>query len=112
MKTSESFVEYILESLQPIGKITSSKMFGAVLLKVEKIQLGIIFEDVLYFKVTDISLQEKLKHEGSTQFVYTKKTNPKPIIIKNWWSAPDIVMDNNIAMIELAELVLEQENID
>jgi DNA transformation protein len=109
MQTSDDFVEYILESLSSLGKISASRMFGGVLLKVEGRQLGIIFKDVLYFKVTDKILQEKFKAEGSEQFVYTKKTDPKPIIIKNWWSAPDRIMDDNTLMVEFAKFVLEQE---
>ncbi len=109
MQTSDDFVEYILESLSPLGKISTNRMFGGVLLKVEGRQLGIIFKDVLYFKVTDKILQEKFETEDSKQFVYTKKTNLKPIIIKNWWSAPDGIMDDSTSMVEFAELVLDQE---
>ncbi len=71
--------------------------------------MGIIFENVLYFKITTNDLQEKFKNEGSKQFNYTKKNKPEPVVIKNWWSAPDRVIDDSDAMVELVELVLEQK---
>jgi len=109
MSASKEFVEYVLDLLHPIGDIKISRMFGGALLKVEDRQLGVLFGDTLYFKVTDKKLQEQYKKEGSKQFTYTRKDKKDPVVIKNWWTVPDKAMDNSEEMVRLAEEVLEQQ---
>ena len=108
MSASNEFVEYVLDLLSPLEGITTSRMFGGVLLKVEDKQLGVLFRDTVYFKVTDAQLQKRYKSEGSKQFTYTRKDKKDPVVIKNWWSVPDRAMDNSEEFVQLAEEVLEQ----
>lgn len=108
MATSDDFLEYVLELLEPLGDIKTSRMFSSVLLKVGDRQLGILFEDTVYFKVTDEELQERYKSDGSKQFSYTRKDKKDPVVIQNWWSVPDSAMDSSEEMIRLAEEVLDQ----
>ncbi len=110
MSASKEFVEYVLELLEPLEGVRTSRMFGGVLLKVEGKQLGVLFGDTLYFKVTDTELQKQFEADGSEQFSYTRKDKKDPVIIKNWWSVPDRVMDSSDELVELAEKVLEQED--
>jgi len=109
MSASKEFVEYVLDLLEPIPEISTSRMFGGVLLKVSGKQLGVLFGETVYFKVTDAKLQEKYKSEGSEQFTYVRKDKKDPVIIKNWWSVPAEAMDDSEKIVELAEEVLEQE---
>lgn len=109
MSASKEFVEYVLDLLGTLEGITTSRMFGGVLLKVRDKQLGVLFGDTVYFKVTDASLQNRYKSEGSKQFTYTRKDKKDPVIIKNWWSVPDRAMDNSEEFVKLAEEVLEQK---
>lgn len=109
MSASKEFVEYVLELLEPLGEIKTSRMFGGVLFKVGTVQLGVLFGDTLYFKVTDEALQERYKSDGSKQFMYTRKDKKDPIIIKNWWSVPDSALDSSEEIVQLAEEVLEQQ---
>lgn len=109
MSASKEFVEYVLDLLRPLGEIETSRMFGGVLLKVEDRQLGVLFGDTVYFKVTETKLQERYKNEGSKQFTYTRKDKKDPVVIKNWWSVPDRAMDNSEEIVQLAEEVLEQQ---
>lgn len=108
MSASNEFVEYVLDLLSPLEGITTSRMFGGVLLKVEGKQLGVLFRDTVYFKVTDAQLQKRYKSEGSKQFTYTRKDKKDPVVIKNWWSVPDRAMDNSEEFVQLAEEVLEK----
>jgi len=108
MSASKEFAEYVRELLEPIKGITTSRMFGGVLLKVEGRQLGVLFSDTVYFKVTNKKLQERYKSEGSKQFTYTRNDKKDPIVIKNWWSVPERAMDNSEEIVQLAEEVLEQ----
>ena len=108
MSVSKDFIEYVLDLLKPLGEIKTSKMFGGVLLEVGGRQLGVLISDTVYFKVTDATLQKRYKKEGSIQFTYTRKDKKNAIIIKNWWSVPDRVMDSSEEMVQLAQEVLEQ----
>ncbi len=92
MKVSEEFLEYVLDMLSPLGRVTASRMFSGVLLKVEGKQLGILFSETLYFKVIDSNLQEQYRANGSRQFSYTCKDKKDPVVIKSWWSVPDEAM--------------------
>lgn len=108
MAVSEEYLEYVLDLLSPVGQASSSRMFGGVLLKVKGRQLGVILDEVMYFKVTDLDLQEQYKKKGSVQFTYTRKDKKDPVIIKNWWSVPENALDNGEEMVRLAEEVLSQ----
>lgn len=108
MSASKEFVEYILDLLEPLQGVSTSRMFGGVLFKVDGQQLGVLFGDTLYFKVINEELQERYKEEGSKQFTYVRKDKKDPVIIKNWWSVPDGAMDDSARIVELAEEILAQ----
>lgn len=83
-------------------------MFGGRLIRIDGRQLGIIANDVLFFKVTDPELQQLYKERGSRQFSYIRKDKDKPVIIKNWWLVPESALDESAQLLELAEEVLAQ----
>ena len=53
MPVSEGFAAFVLEQLDPLGPITSKRMFGGVGLYRDGVFFGLIAGDVLYFKVDD-----------------------------------------------------------
>ena len=108
MSVSDEFSTYILELLEPLGSIQTTRMFGGVLLKVNGKHLGILIEETVYFKVTDRVLQKRYTEEGSKQFTYTRKDKQDPVVIQNWWSVPESALDAPDEMVRLAEEVLEQ----
>ncbi len=110
MSASKEFVEYILDLLEPIEGIRISRMFGGVLLKVGKRQLGVLFGEKLYFKITNPTLQEKYKSKGSIQFSYVRKDKKDPVIIKNWWTVPEDAMEDSDQLVELTREVLAQKD--
>ena len=85
-------------------------MFGGALLKVQNKQLGIIIEDQLYFKVTNSEVQKRYESEGSKQFSYTRKDKKDPVVIKNWWSVPEDVIESGSQLVDLAEEVLRYQD--
>lgn len=109
MAISLEFLEYVIEMLIPLGNIESKRMFGGALLLVDGVQLGIVSDDTLYFTVISRELRERLSGEGASQFSYTKKSTPEPVVIKKWWEVPAEYLDNGEALCELAEEVLGQE---
>ena len=106
MKVSQEFLEYILDMLAPVGQVTATRMFSGVLLKVDGVQLGILFSETLYFKVTDLELQQEYREKGSVQFTYTRKDKVTPVVIKNWWSVPDEAVDSGEELVRLAQEIL------
>lgn len=108
MKTSSEFTDYVLDQLASVGVIQTSRMFGGVLLKVSNKQLGVIIMDTLYFKVKEPELQERFRDMASEQFEYTRKDKKEPVVIKNWWSVPEEILENREALAGLAYDVLLQ----
>jgi DNA transformation protein len=110
MHTSPEYIAYILDLLAPLGQIETTKMFSGVLLRVEGKQLGIIIDDVLYFKVINSEVQKRYESEGSVQFSYTRKDKKEPVVIKNWWSVPEDILENREEIIVLAEEALRYQD--
>jgi DNA transformation protein len=108
MHTTSEFVDYVLDQLAAVGVIHTSRMFGGVLLKAENKQLGVILMDTLYFKVKEPELQKKFEEMDSERFVYERKDRAEPVVIKNWWSVPEEVLDDRQALVALAHEVLLQ----
>ena len=108
MAVSSEYLEYIVELLSPVGSLQTRRMFGGVLLVVEDKQLGIIIDEIVYFKVISPDLQGKYRETGSVQFSYARKDKNDPVIINNWWSIPDAAVDDGEEMVRLAREVLLQ----
>ena len=108
MSTSAEFTDYVLDQLAPVGIVHTSRMFGGVLLKVDNKQLGVIIADVLYFKIKEPELRERFEKMGSEQFLYARKEAVGPVVIKNWWSVPEEMLENKNALVGLAYEVLLQ----
>jgi DNA transformation protein and related proteins len=53
MPVTESFVEFVLEQLDPVGGITSKRMFGGVGVYSGDLFFALLDNDVLFFKVDD-----------------------------------------------------------
>ncbi len=108
MSTSDEFTDYVLDQLAGVGIVHTAKMFGGVLLKVDNKQLGIIIADILYFKVKEPELRDRFEKMDSEQFSYTRKDTDAAVVIKNWWSVPEEIVENKDALVGLAYEVLLQ----
>jgi DNA transformation protein len=108
MATSREFTEYVLDQLEPIGVIQTSKLFGGVLLKVNNKQLGVIIDDVLYFKIKEPELHKKFSQMESDPFEYDRKDQESAVRIRSWWSVPDEVLEDSGQLLALAYEVLLQ----
>jgi DNA transformation protein and related proteins len=51
MAVSPDFLDMILEHLEPLGGVTSRRMFGGIGLRRHDLFFGVIDDDVLYLKV-------------------------------------------------------------
>ena len=51
MVASDSFAEFLREQLAPLGRITLRRMFGKTGVFCERLMLGMVRDDTLYFRV-------------------------------------------------------------
>jgi DNA transformation protein len=107
MSASPDFVTYITELISPLGRITTKRMFGGAMLSVNGQQLGIIINDLLYLRIPK-ELHEKYQNHGSVPFQYDKKDST--VIVKAWWTLPDICIDNQENLLIWARECLEKSS--
>jgi DNA transformation protein len=50
---TDSFLQFVLEQLEPVGEITSKRMFGGVGVYSRDLFFALLDNDVLYLKVND-----------------------------------------------------------
>ena len=108
MSNSDEFTDFVLDQLEAVGVVLTSRMFGGMLLKVNNKQLGIIIDDTLYFKVKEPELQQKFIDLESEQFTYERKDREDPVVVYSWWSVPEEVLDDKETLVALAYEVLLQ----
>ena len=77
MAVSEDYLQYVLEQLAGLGKVTPRRMFGGVGLYHEERFFGLIAGDTLYFKVND-SNRGDYEARGMSRF--------RPFPDKPYWS--------------------------
>ncbi|MDP4832096.1 MAG: TfoX/Sxy family protein [Rickettsiaceae bacterium] len=87
---SNNYVDYILDLLSPFGSITSRAMFGGHGIYKDKIIVGIIADDELYFKV-DATNKGQYAALNSTPFAYTAKDKK---INLSYWKVPIEIMED------------------
>jgi DNA transformation protein len=67
MPVTDSFVRFVLEQLDPVGPLTSKRMFGGVGLYAGDLFFALIAGDVLYLKA-DASTRGELEAAGARPF--------------------------------------------
>jgi TfoX/Sxy family transcriptional regulator of competence genes len=106
--TDQIFIDYVIDQLEPVGVVLTSKMFGGVLLKIDNKQLGIIIDGTLYFKVKEPELHRKFTQMESDPYEYDRQDRESPVRIRTWWSVPDEVLEDKRQLVGLAYEVLLQ----
>lgn len=61
MPASKEYLEYVLDQLESFGPVVSKRMFGGVGLYSDALFFGLIDDDILYFKVDDLTRAGYLK---------------------------------------------------
>jgi len=67
MSVSDEYLEFVLDQLEGLGTVFSRRMFGGVGLYCDDLFFGLIDDDLLYFKVDEIT-RERYESAGSTPF--------------------------------------------
>ncbi|WP_299491786.1 TfoX/Sxy family protein [Acaryochloris sp. IP29b_bin.137] len=75
MSNRSPFVDQVVDRLNQVAPVMARSMFGGYGLFIEGIMIGLIADDVLYFKVDEENRQDYLDI-GSEQFTYDRKGTP------------------------------------
>jgi DNA transformation protein len=75
MARSSEFVEFVVESLQPLGGVGSRRMFGGWGIYKNGLMFALIAYETLYFKVDDDNRQA-YEGAGLPHFTYADKGRP------------------------------------
>lgn len=75
MARSSEFVDFVLESLGPLGGVSARRMFGGHGIYKDGVMFGLIAEDQLYLKVDDGN-RRAFEAEGLQPFTYAGKGRP------------------------------------
>jgi DNA transformation protein len=75
MARDSEFVDFVLESLQPLGGVSARRMFGGHGIYKDGVIFALIADDQLYLKVDDGNRPD-FEVEGLQPFTYTGKGRP------------------------------------
>jgi DNA transformation protein len=103
MARQDSFVEYTLELLEPLGPVRARAMFGGWGLYDGATMFGLIIEGRLYLKVDDVT-RPAFEAAGCEPFVYTGAKKP---VQMSYWTAPTDAQDDAHALLPWARRAVE-----
>lgn len=100
MSASAEYTEYVLELLEPLGRVRSSRFFGGVGLSIGNTQFAMIMGNSLYFVVDD-STRAKYEKAGMTAFSYLTKKGR--VQVRRYFELPEEILTDAQALKQWAE---------
>ena len=101
MPVSEDFMEFCLDQLSGLGKVSAKRMFGGAGLYCNGKMFGLLANDVAYLKVDD-SNRSAYEERGAGQF---KPFPDKPVLMP-YYEVPTDVLEDPVEFVEWAETSL------
>jgi len=98
--STQEYVDYVLELLEPIKNISSGKFFGGVGLKCESVQFAMLMGNSL-FLVVDNTTRPKYEEKGMDCFWY--KTKKKKVNVKKYYEVPSELLEDQDELLEWAK---------
>lgn len=95
MSASAEYTEYVLELLEPLGRVRSVRFFGGVGLSVGNTQFAMIMGNSLYFVVDD-STRPKYEEAGMAPFSYLTKRGP--VQVRRYYELPEEILTDPRAL--------------
>ncbi|KFN44849.1 TfoX/Sxy family protein [Arenimonas oryziterrae] len=102
MKRDDGFIDYLHELLDPLGAISTRRMFGGHGVYCGGVFFAIVIDNRLYLKVDD-ETRAQFDAAGCAPFVYEGKDKP---VEMSYWSAPEAAMDSEEEMRPWAKLAI------
>ena len=103
MSVSAEFIEFLLESLAPVGSLSARRMFGGAGLYADGVMFGLIADDAVYLKAND-ETAKAYQAEGLEPFTYRGKSKP---VRMSYWRAPERLFDDPEEFVAWAEIALD-----
>lgn len=91
MSGRAEYAEYILEMLEPVGPVSTSRFFGGVGIASGSVQFAMVMGNSLYFVVDD-STRPKYEQAGMGPFSYTTKKGL--ILVRRYYELPEDVLND------------------
>jgi DNA transformation protein len=90
MAVSEGYLNYVLEQLSGLGRVTPRRMFGGVGLYHGERFFGVVFRDTLYLKVDDANRSD-YETRGMDRF---RPYADKPHLSMTYYAAPADILED------------------
>ncbi len=104
MPNSRDFIEHVLELLRPGGGVAARAMFGGHGLYVDGMIIGLVVDDVLYFKTDDAS-RARFSERALEPFVFRKRKTGESVAT-GYYRPPEEALDSPDAMREWQRLAM------
>lgn len=102
MRQDDGFIEFLHELLEPLGMISTRRMFGGHGVYCDGLFIAIVIDGRLYLKV-DEQTRSAFVAAGSAPFVYEGQKKP---IEMSYWNAPEEALDSPEQMQPWAKLAI------
>jgi DNA transformation protein and related proteins len=103
MVASSSFAEFLREQLAPLGHISMRRMFGKTGVFCDGLMLGMVRDDMLYFRVDDHNRAAFKEAEAFPPLNYAKKGSTIDLA---FWRAPERLFDEPDELVAWARAAL------
>ena len=91
MPVTPEYRAYIEDLVEPLGHVTSRRMFGGLGVFYRGLMFALIVNDVLHFKVDDENRPD-YEADGMESFSYLRKGQKRGL--NSYWTVPVDVLDN------------------
>lgn len=103
MVATDSFAEFLREQLAPLGRITMRRMFGKTGVFCDGLMLGMVNDNMLYFRVDDGSWSTLKETESMPPLNYEKQGRT---IDLSFWRVPERLLDDSDELLIWARAAL------
>lgn len=103
MVASHSFAEFLREQLAPLGHITTRRMFGKTGVFCDGVMLGMVADNMLYFRVDEHNREEFREAAAVPPLNYEKQGSTIDLA---FWRAPERLFDEPEQLVAWARMAL------
>jgi DNA transformation protein and related proteins len=96
----DNYIAYLQELFEPLGNISTKKMFGGFGIYCNNLMIALVIEDVLYLK-TDDSTRASFSNAGGQAFIYQGKGK---LVTVSYWTVPEEALESSEQMFPWAKL--------
>ena len=103
MVASDTYAEFLQELLAPLGRLTMRRMFGKTGVFCDRVMLGMVTENTLYFRVDD---QNRVMFAEAASFPPLNYAKKGETIDLAFWRVPERLFDEPDELVSWARAAL------